>query len=127
MMNLWLLKDLALDAAMEIDFQRIGKPNDEFNNRVIELAKELESASKADCLDPIYMGFLIDSIFPREKNRGNHIDQIYLETNLLSKELYHFQDFSEERQIDLIHTCLELSKQAERHYGPIGRRRFLAA
>lgn len=63
----------------------------------------------------------------KRKNRGDHIDQLYLEANLLSKDLYHFEELPREKQEELRGACIELSRQARYLSGPVGRRRFLAA
>lgn len=119
MMNLWNLAELASKAAIGIDSHIIGQPRDErFYVYVKELAQEIECASRASYLNPTETIFLADSIWPYEKNRGNNIDQIYLEANILSKDLYHFEELSRERQEELRGACLSLSKAAQRYSRP---------
>lgn len=126
MMNLWILADLSSKAAIGINSHIIGQHRDRrFYGYVKELAQEIEGASRRH-LYSTEMDFLIKAIWPNEKNRGNNIDQIYLEANLLSRVLYHFEELSRERQEELRDACLGLSKAAQSYFN-LPRRHFLAA
>jgi hypothetical protein len=113
-MNLYDLVLLANNSAIEIDSNIIRKVYTGYSY-VRELAQEMENASR-NYLDSTEILLFVEVIWPNEKDRiGRNVDEVYLQTNLLAKDLFHFSKFPKERQEELRNICVGLSRQASKH------------
>ena len=88
-----------------------GTKEKDYSN-VKELAKELGKISK-ERLDPKGLLMLAEVIWPNNEDlKGKKEDDVYLQINLLAKDLDHFREFPKERQEELRYVCVELSKKS---------------
>ncbi len=88
-----------------------GAKEKDYSN-VKELAKELGKISKEQ-LDPKGLLMLTEVIWPNiEAWEGKKDDDVYLQINLLAKDLTHFREFSRKRQEELRDVCVKLSKKS---------------
>jgi hypothetical protein len=116
---------LASRAAQGIDSYFRGKGKEEYYKHVDQIAKEIDSFSK-DPRDLDWFGILTKIIWPIEENLKGVIEDVYLQANLLAKDLLVFRELSTERQEELRDVCLEISKQARYHRRGL-HRSYLAA
>ena len=78
---------------------------------VKDLAKELDGLSKEQ-LDPAGLIMLAEVIWPNKEDlKGKQDGEVYLQTNLLAKDLACFREFPRERQEELRDVCVKLSKR----------------
>jgi len=77
-----------------------------------ELAEKLDKLSKKQ-LDPVGLIMLLQVIWPNHEDlKEKKKEDVYLQTNLLAKDLACFRKFSRERQEELRDICIELSERA---------------
>jgi len=78
---------------------------------VKKLVKELDGLSKEQ-LDPAGLNMLAEVIWPNKEDlKGKQDGDVYLQTNLLAKDLACFREFPRERQEELRDVCVRLSKR----------------
>ena len=78
---------------------------------VKKLVKELDGLSKEQ-LDPAGLIMLTEVIWPNKEDlKGKQDGDVYLQTNLLAKDLACFREFPRERQEELRDVCVRLSKR----------------
>jgi hypothetical protein len=78
---------------------------------VKKLVKELDGLSKEQ-LDPAGLIMLAEVIWPNKEDlKGKQDGDVYLQTNLLAKDLACFREFPRERQEELRDVCVKLSKR----------------
>lgn len=111
---------LASLSAIAIDSHIKGRAKEKSYSNVEELAKELDKFSK-EKLDPIGLMMLAEVIWPdKEDLKEKNVDDVYLQTNRLAKNLVRFEKFPRKKQEGLRDICVELSKQAKRYH--VGKR-----
>ena len=78
---------------------------------VKKLVKELDRLSKEQ-LDPAGLIMLAEVIWPNKEDlKGKQDGDVYLQTNLLAKDLACFREFPRERQEELKDVCVKLGKR----------------
>ena len=78
---------------------------------VKELIKELDRLSK-ERLDLGGLVMLAEVIWPNNEDlKRKEKDDVYLQTNLLAKNLARFREFSKEKQEELKDVCVDLSRR----------------
>jgi hypothetical protein len=105
-------------SAIAIDFHINKKANEKDYSNVKELAKELDRLSKKQ-VDPTGLVMLAEVIWPNNEDlKGKEKDDVYLQINLLAKDLACFKEFPRERQEELRDICVELSKESMYYSNP---------
>jgi len=105
-------------SAIAIDFHINKKANEKDYSNVKELAKELDKLSKKQS-DPTGLLMLAEVIWPNNEDlKGKEKDDVYLQTNLLAKDLACFREFPRERQEELRNVCVELSRRSMYYSNP---------
>jgi len=108
-------RDLAFltsSSAIAIDSHINGTAKKEDYSNVEELVKELYKRSKEQS-NPTSLIMLAKVIWPNNEDlKGKKKDDVYLQTNLLAKDLACFREFPRERQEELRNVCIELSKRS---------------
>ena len=111
MRNYHDLASLANLSAIAIDFHINKKANEKDYSNVKDLSKKLDGLSKEQ-LDPAGLIMLAEVIWPNKEDlKGKQDGDVYLQTNLLAKDLACFREFPRERQEELRDVCVKLGKR----------------
>lgn len=103
---------LASLSAIAIDSHINGRVKEKDYSNVKELVKKLDGLSKEQS-NPTGLIMLADVIWPdNEDLKGKEKDDVYLQINLLAKDLACFREFSRDRQEELRDVCVELSRRS---------------
>ena len=108
---------LASGSAVAIEIYLNGdKSENHFSQNVEKLSEEVGRLSKRDGYDFGNILMLAEIIWPNRKDwKDGAVDGVYLQANLLAKELRCFNELSRERQIELRDVCLKVSNLASRN------------
>jgi len=98
-------------SAITIDSHLNWRVKEKEYSYVKKLANELDGLSKEQ-LDPAGLIMLAEVIWPNKEDlKGKQDVDVYLQTNLLAKDLACFREFPRERQEELRDVCVKLSKR----------------
>lgn len=112
------LAHLANLSAIAIEFHINETAKKENYSNVKDLSKKLNEFSKEQ-LDPTGLIMLAEVIWSDDKDLiGKREDDVYLQANLLAKDLACFREFPRERQEELRDVCVELSKKSMYYSNP---------
>ena len=110
------LSFVAIDSALSIDRHLLGKAEEKDYETIKTLAREIENYSK-DYLDLTKRVMFAEVVWPNKEDwKGRTLDEVNLQINFFSKDLYCFKELSKERQKTLREVCTDLCKKSMRYF-----------
>jgi len=131
------LSFLASEVAVDICNYRLCRRNDDASVKYLSLLlNKLTQGDEPRIKKDIEVSVILFYAIPGRKNferywkeRGSHVDEVLLQTNLVAKDLRDLKSLSDEKLKTLENFCINLSKELMSHYNTYygrGRYRLIA-